>query len=266
MSIDFSSIRGVILDMDGVLWRGGQTLPGIADFFAFVQQHDIAFALATNNSTKTVETYVDQLNRVGVPAGPDQVITSAVATAEYISAGYPTGTRVYIVGQDGIRQALIARGYVEDAAQPAIVVVGMDFHITYEKLKLATLGIRAGADFIGTNGDRTFPLPEGLAPGNGSLLAAVEAATDVQPTVIGKPGTAMFEVALERLGTAPEHTLMIGDRLETDILGGQRAGLPTALVLTGITTPEQAEQDAIQADRVFDHLAALHTTWQSTVS
>jgi 4-nitrophenyl phosphatase len=106
--------------------------------------------------------------------------------------------------------------------------MGMDMQLTYEKLKIATLRIRAGADFIGTNGDRTFPVPEGLVPGNGSLLAAVQTATDVDPVMIGKPGKFMYDVALQRLGTTAQQTLMIGDRLETDILGALQAGLPSA--------------------------------------
>lgn len=265
MSIDFSSIRAAVLDMDGVLWRGSEVLPRVADFFAFLGENGLDFALATNNSTKTVESYVERLNGLGIPAQPHQVITSSVATGDYISRHYPAGTPVYIVGQDGIRQALAQRGYPEDAHNARLVVVGMDFHVTYDKLKQAALLIRAGAHFIGTNGDRTFPLPEGIAPGNGSLLAAIETATDVKPTVIGKPETAMFDVALARLGLAPEQVLMVGDRLETDILGGQRAGLRTALVLTGITTRAQAEADAIQADAVFDSLADLYAQWAAAL-
>jgi 4-nitrophenyl phosphatase len=261
MALDLTLIRAVILDMDGVLWRGSDTLPGVAGFFAFLQQRGIGFALATNNSTKTVDTYVSRLNQIGVPAGPLQVITSAVATAEYIERRYPADTTVYVIGGDGIRRALAERGFREDPEHARLVVVGMDFDVTYNKLKTAALRIRAGAHFIGTNGDRTFPIPEGLVPGNGSLLAAIQTATDVEPVVIGKPEKAMYEVALERLNTTPEQTLMVGDRLETDILGGQRAGLPTALVLTGITSAEQARAAEIQADGTYESLVALHQEW-----
>ncbi len=144
--------------------------------------------------------------------------------------------------------------------------MGMDFEVNYDKFRIAALRIRAGADFIGTNGDRSFPIPEGLAPGNGSLLALLETATDVAPIVIGKPERAMFDVALRRLGTTPEQTLMIGDRLETDILGAQRAGLKTAVVLTGITTAEEAAQSPIQADAVFESLQTLYTSWAAALN
>jgi 4-nitrophenyl phosphatase len=265
MSIDFSSIRAVVLDMDGVLWRGSEILPGVPGFFAFLQRQQIPFALATNNSTKTVSTYVERLNAIGVPAQPDNVITSAIATADYVSRRYPSGTRVYVIGSDGIRQALAERGYPEDAERARLVVVGLDFGVTYDKLKQATLRVRDGADFIGTNGDLTFPTPEGLIPGNGSLLAAIQAATDTTPVIIGKPEKAMFETALLRMKTAPEHTLMIGDRMQTDIIGAQRAGLRAALVLTGTTTAAQAESSDTPPDGIFESLAAIHAAWQQQI-
>ena len=265
MPLDVTSLRAAVLDMDGVLWRGSEILPGIAEFFAFLQQHKIGFALATNNSTKTVQMYVERLNHVGVPAAPEQVITSAVATADYISQHYSPETTVYVIGGEGIRRALAERGFREDPVTARLVIVGMDFEVNFEKFRIAALRIRAGADFIGTNGDRSFPSPEGLVPGNGSLLALLETATDVAPIVIGKPERAMFEVALRRLGTTPEQTLMIGDRLETDILGAQRAGLKTAVVLTGITTAEDAARSSIQADAVYESLQALHASWAAAV-
>ncbi len=116
MPLDVTSLRAAVLDMDGVLWRASEILPGVADFFAFLQHNAIGFALATNNSTKTVEMYVDRLNRVGVPAAPEQVITSAVATADYISQHYTPDTTVYVIGGEGIRRALAERGFREDPA------------------------------------------------------------------------------------------------------------------------------------------------------
>ncbi|MBN1681275.1 MAG: HAD-IIA family hydrolase [Anaerolineae bacterium] len=265
MSIQLDTVRAVVLDMDGVLWRGGEPLPGVAEFFVFLTEQGIPFTLATNNSTKTVDAYVERLNNAGVPANPEQIITSAVATADYIAHHYPVDTPVYVIGETGIRRVLAELGYRHDPDNAQVVVVGLDFKVTYDMLKIATLRIRGGADFIGTNGDLTFPMPEGMVPGNGAFLAALQASTDVAPVVIGKPETAMFEVALSRMQTAPEHTLMIGDRLETDILGGQRAGLQTALVLTGITTEEESRTASIQADGVFDDLAALHAAWVSSL-
>ncbi len=265
MASQLASVRAVILDMDGVLWRADTVLPGVAEFFGFLQQRQIGYALATNNSTKTVDTYVERLNSFSIPAGPKQVITSAVATGDYISRHFRPGIPVYIIGGEGIRRELAERGYPEDSRLAEIVVVGMDFQVSYEKLKAATLLIRGGAHFIGTNGDRTFPTPEGLIPGNGSILASIQTATDVEPVIIGKPETAMFDVALEHLGTVAAETLMIGDRLETDILGAQRAGLQTALVLTGITSADETHAASIQADYVFDGLPDLRTAWMAAL-
>lgn len=266
MPIDFAAQRAVILDMDGVLWRATTLLPGVGEFFAFLQQHDINYAFATNNSTKTVDAYVEKLAGFGITAEPHQIITSAVATSDYINQNYDASdTSVYVVGETGIRQGLADFGFKEDSENARLVVVGMDSQVTYEKMKIATLLIRRGATFIGTNGDRSFPIPGGLAPGAGSLLAAIEAATDVTPLVIGKPETTMYEIAMHRICAIPEQTLMIGDRLETDILGGQRAELTTALMLTGVTSPEQAQTSDIQADDVFDSLVELTSAWAAAV-
>jgi len=262
MTLDFGSIRAVVLDMDGVLWRGGLPLPGVEAFFAFLQARAIPYALATNNSTATVEAYMSRLAQAGVPAGPAQIITSAVATAEYLSRRYPAETPLYVVGETGLHQALAEKGFPFDPHTARVVVAGLDRPLPYDKIRIAAERIRAGADFVGTNPDRTFPMPEGLVPGAGTVLAAITAATDVPPVVIGKPEPGMFEVAVERLGTTPETTLMIGDRLDTDILGAQRAGLRAALVLTGITTAEEAQAESIRADAVFDDLRALRAAWE----
>lgn len=266
MTLDFRSIRAVVLDMDGVLWRGREPLPGVPEFFRFLQSQGLPYALATNNSTTSVDAYITRLADVGAPAAPDQVITSAVATAAYVKRHYPPDTPIYIVGESGLHQALADNGFRFDPDAARLVIAGLDRQLTYEKIRIAAGRIRAGADFIGTNPDRTFPMPEGLIPGAGTVLAAIEAATDVLPLVIGKPEPPMFEVTADRLGTTPDTTLMIGDRLDTDILGAQRAGLRTALVLTGITTAEEARASIIQADAVYEGLPALRAAWEAALA
>jgi 4-nitrophenyl phosphatase len=154
-----------------------------------------------------------------------------------------------------------AAGFSLVAADADVVVVGLDPDLTYQKLAQAMQLIRGGARFIGTNGDRTFPLPDRLVPGAGSILAALQACTDQKPLIIGKPEKPMFEIALDRLGTPAGRTLMVGDRLDTDILGGQQAGLRTALLLTGVTTPEALATGSVRPDCVFDDLKALHAAW-----
>jgi len=260
----FNQISGVVLDMDGVLWRGDQALPGFHDAFAWFDEQAIPYALLTNNSGKTPAQYVAKFAAMGVlDMLPERILTSATATASYLSAHYPAGTRVYVVGMDGIRAALEEAGFDVVGADGAaeVVVVGIDFEFTYAKLKHAALLIRGGADFIGTNGDKTFPSTEGLIPGAGSLLAMLETAAGVSPLVIGKPGLPMFEAALRVTGTPAAKTLMVGDRLDTDISGAQAAGMQTALLLSGVATPEDMATGEVWADVAFETLEALLRAW-----
>jgi 4-nitrophenyl phosphatase len=259
-----NDIQAVVLDMDGVTWRGDMPLPGLAQFFEFLESRSIPFVLATNNSTSTVNSFVTKLHRLGVGASELNVVTSAVATAEYLKKTYDSNVRVHILGEAGLHQIMLEAGYSSVMTGADLVVVGMDRDMTYEKLRRATYLIRDGARFIGTNGDRTFPMPDGgLAPGAGSILAALEASTDQKPFVVGKPEPTMFEMALHRLGTTAAHTLMIGDRLETDIIGAQLVGLRTALVWSGVTTPEILSASSIKPDVTFENLAAIRNAWAS---
>ncbi len=248
--------------MDGVLYRGNQAIPGTAGFLGFLRERGIGFVLATNNSTRTPEQYAAKLAGMGVTVHPDEVLTSAQATAGYLAGIARPGARVFVVGMDGLWTALGQAGFtlVEEGAE--YVVVGMDFQVCYERLAQATLQIRAGARFIGTNPDLTFPSERGIVPGAGALLALLHAATGVTPTVIGKPETAMIEQAMARLGASAATTAVLGDRLETDILAGQRAGLTTLLVLSGITDRAMLARSELQPDLVFDDVAHLHTVWK----
>lgn len=257
-----NDLKAVILDMDGVLWRGSEPLPGMTDFIAFLRQRDIPFALATNNSSRLPAQYVEKLAGMGVPdMRPEQIVTSGTATVDYLQRTYAPGTRIHVFGMEGLRHLVREGGFVLVDEAPQAVVVGIDFDLHYAAARKAALLIRAGADFIGTNPDRTFPTPDGLVPGTGSLLALLEAATDVTPTIIGKPEPAMFRAALRTLGSDAARTLMIGDRLGTDIAGGKGAGLRTALVLTGVTTRDEAATSPIQPDAMFEDLPHLLRAW-----
>lgn len=261
--MNFSDIEAVIMDMDGVLWTGDVALPGMADFFTRLRARGIPFALATNNSGKSPATYVQKLAKLGVPDVRDeQIVTSGTATAAYLQTRFPQGTAIHVLGGDGLRQVTAAAGFTLVDEGAAAVVVGLDPQLTYEKLKRAALLIRAGADFIATNQDMTIPVPEGLAPGAGSLVAALRASTEQEPIVtIGKPGAPMFESALQIVGTLPGHTLMIGDRLNTDIEGAVILGLKTALVLTGVSTRADADVAVRPPNGVYENLVALMDAW-----
>lgn len=254
------SIKGLLIDMDGVLYRGNEPISGGREFVALLRREGTPFLLLTNNSTRMPVQYVDKLARMGIEVGEGDILTSAQATALYLERIASPGAKVYLIGEEGLRAALRERGYVmaEDAD---FVVVGMDTRFTYEKLKTASLLIRDGARFIGTNPDRTFPSEEGIIPGNGAILAALEAATGVAPTVVGKPEPAMFELALAKLGVREERTAIIGDRLETDVLGGHRSGLITVLVLSGIANRRELEDFHLKPDFVFEDIEHLHRAW-----
>jgi 4-nitrophenyl phosphatase len=245
--------------MDGVLWRGDEALPGLVPFFEAVRARGLPFALATNNSSKAPADYVRKLERMGVTGVEQhQIVTSGTATASYLQAHYAAGTPIHILGGDGLRQIMTEAGFTLSDHNARAVVVGLDPHLTYDKLKRAALLIRGGADFIASNEDATIPTPEGLAPGAGSIIAALKAATEQQPIAIGKPNPPLFKAALRALNTPAERTLMIGDRLNTDIAGAKPLGLRTALVLTGVATREDIITSGVEPDGVYDDLATLN--------
>jgi 4-nitrophenyl phosphatase len=258
-------LQHLVIDMDGVLYRGDEAIAGTRELIDFLRQQGIGFVLATNNATRTPQQFVDKLAGMAVQIHTQEVLTSSLATANYLAGIAPPGTKVFVVGMDGLRTALEEAGFrlVEDGAE--FVVAGMDFTICYDRLAQASLQIRAGARFIGTNPDITFPSERGILPGAGSLLAFLEAASDVHPVIIGKPATAMLEQALVRMGAQPATTAMLGDRLETDILAGQRAGLHTILVLSGVTDEVMLSGSEIQPDLVFNDVAHLYAAWNGVL-
>ncbi len=247
----FNNIRALIIDMDGVLWHGEQPMPGLADFFQTLRELNISFILATNNASLTQEQYVNKLAKMGVEVSRDEILTSSMATALYLSQHTnPLETRVYVIGEEGATQPLEERGFTltglyelnDDKDKPNkgadVVVCGKDKNLTWDKLATATLNIRAGAQFIGTNADTTLPTERGLTHGNGAVLAAIQAATGVTPVIIGKPEPIIYQQALALLGVDPAQTVAIGDRLETDILGAVRTGIRSLMVLSGVSSEE----------------------------
>ena len=258
-------IENLIVDMDGVLWRGQTPMPGLPRFFEVVRQLDLGFVLATNNATKIAAQYSAKLAEFGVDVPQAQILTSAEATAGFLQGKYPAGTRAYVVGDEGLRTAmrrhdfeiLDGEGFVPEDARAELVVVGFTRHACYEQLASAAYLIDHGARFIGTNPDVTFPAEIGPLPGAGSLQAFIQTATGQEPTIIGKPERPIFEEAVARLGGIPETTAMVGDRLETDITGAQRAGMLTILLLSGVTNEDDLAASDLQPDLVFDDLMSL---------
>jgi 4-nitrophenyl phosphatase len=233
-------IDALILDMDGVLWRGNEAIGDLKTIFAEIDRIGWKVIFATNNATRTPLQYVTLLASYSVHAETWQIITSAAAAIYSLKKIFPSGAPIYIIGEQGLIDACSEQGFYHSDTEGVAVVAGMDRNLTYEKLKIATLLLRKGMPYIGTNPDLTFPTPQGLVPGAGSILAALTAASGVSPLIVGKPESTMYQIALDRLHVPASHVLVVGDRPETDIAGAQKIGCHTALVLSGVTNEIQA--------------------------
>jgi 4-nitrophenyl phosphatase len=257
---DLKDIRAVISDMDGVLWRGETPLPGVAELLGGLRRRGIPFVLATNNATTSFDAVDRRLRPTGFEIQPREVLTSADAAASFLRRELPPGSPVLVVGEEALTSALTRAGLrlVMEAEQAVAVVTALDRAVTWHKITEATLAIRAGAMFVATNLDPTFPSERGLLPGTGALVALLETATDRKPILVGKPEPLLYLEALEIMKTPASATLVLGDRIETDIVGGQRAGMHTGLLLTGVTTRDILAASPHQPDRVFESLLDVH--------
>lgn len=247
--------------MDGVIWKADAPIGDLAAIFKRIRERGLKFVFATNNGTKTPEEYQQKLAELGVKIEASQVVTSAMGIAFLLAQKYPRGAKIFMIGEDGIRLALEEKGFeilsVENASEAEAVVMGIDRSVNFEKVAEATLLVRAGLPFYSTNTDRTFPTPRGEIPGSGAWLSVVTTATGIEPTVAGKPFPYLMELALERLGATKEETLVVGDRLETDIAAGQAVGCPTALVLSGVSTREAAGAWTPAPNIIAENLSVL---------
>ena len=249
--------QALILDMDGVLWRGSQPLGNLPAIFDTIRALGLRVLLATNNATLSRDDYLEKLRKLSVELERWQVVNSGDATAHFLKQKFPTGGAVFIVGENGLAHTLAEAGFLKADADVLAVVVGMDRQLSYGQLGAAARAIRSGALFVGTNPDRTYPTPDGLMPGAGAVIAFLRAASDVEPIIIGKPSPEMYRVALERLQTTPQTTLIVGDRLDTDILGAQAIGAQTALVLSGVSDEQSARSWQPPVDYIARDLTAL---------
>ncbi|MGI6380213.1 MAG: HAD-IIA family hydrolase [Anaerolineae bacterium] len=263
--MELARVHALLIDLDGVLYRGQAPLPGASELFDFLRERDIDYLLVTNNSTLTREAFVERLAGFDIQVTPDEIMTSAVATAAYLRTLAPEGTKVNVVGESGLVHELERFGFVMAGRDAEYVVAGWDKTVTYEKLRVATLAVRDGATFVGTNPDKTYPMENDIIPGAGSILAALVAATDVEPIIVGKPEPIIIQRCLDLTGSAPAETAILGDRLDTDILGGQRAGIGTILVLTGISTRDEAEVWTPRPGLVVSDLTDLLQRWDAAL-
>ncbi len=248
------NLAALIIDMDGVLWQDNEPLPGLIEFFELLRKRNIRFVLATNNASRTPEQFQEKLLGMGVSVNREEVLTSSQATALYLKDIAKPGASVFVIGEEGLKQPLREMGFELTTGSSDYVVCGMDRGLSWEKLAQATLNIRAGATFLGTNPDTTYPTERGIVHGNGAVLAALKTASNVEPIIIGKPEPIMYQQAMLRLGTNKENTIALGDRLETDILGAKRAGIASIMVLTGISTRTDLETVDYQPEWVLEGL------------
>jgi glycerol 3-phosphatase-2 len=224
----------VLVDLDGVVYRGDRAVPGAAEALRQIRPRDVPLLFITNNSARTPEQVVAKLASVGVEATPLEILTSADATAAMLRQEGWSGREAFVIGERGVRDALedAGIGIVEpDAERADLVVVGWDREVDYAKLRTAALLVQRGARLVATNADPTYPAPDGLWPGAGSILAAVTTATGARPVVVGKPARPLFEAARERTGG--RRPLVVGDRLDTDVRGAAAMGWDSLLVTTG---------------------------------
>jgi len=251
---------GFLIDLDGVVWIGRELVPGAAEAVRELRAAGKGIVFVTNNPGKPAAAYVQRLRQADLELGDGDVVTAGEATAALVAARVATAAAAFVIGAPAFRDAVAEAGLrlVEGEAgrEAEAVVVSGHRGFDYEELLTATLALRAGARLFATSRDPTLPMPGGAWPGTGAVLAAVETASGAVAEVGGKPEPHLFELAVERLA-ADGRVAMVGDRPRSDIEGGRRAGLATILVLSGVTTAEEAERAEPRADHIIDSLESL---------
>ncbi|MDP9067768.1 MAG: HAD-IIA family hydrolase [Actinomycetota bacterium] len=260
MSHQRLQLDALVCDLDGVLYRGAEPVPGAAETISSLRAGGIRVVLATNNATKTPEQYVERLARFGVEATPEELVTSAVVTTEEIERRGWGGHSVFVIGGDGIKASLHAIGmtFLEgiDARRADVVVVSGTSEMTYDDIRTAAFAVRGGARFLATNDDSTFPAPDGLWPGAGATVAAVETASGRSAEVMGKPYRPMMQ-AIERRLNGRARIGVVGDQPATDLAGGRAMGWTTVLVLSGVTDETAAAAERPAPDVTVPSLVEL---------
>jgi NagD protein len=249
-------IRSWLMDMDGVLVHEEEAIPGAERFLARLRERELPFLVLTNNSIYTRRDLAARLRASGLEVPEESIWTSALATARFLEDQRPGGT-AFVIGEAGVTTALHQAGYTMSERDPDYVVLGETRTYSFERITRAIRLIDRGARFIATNPDPTGPTTEGPVPATGSVAALISRATGVQPYFVGKPNPLMMRSALNAIDAHSEDTAMIGDRMDTDIVAGLEAGLEAILVLTGVTSPQEAERHPYRPSRIVDSVADL---------
>ena len=249
--IDFSAKKGFICDMDGVIYHGNQVLPGVVEFIDWLHRENKEFLFLTNNSGYTPRELQQKLARMGLDVSEEHFYTSALATAAFLKTQAP-GCSVYAVGEAGLFNALYDAGITMNDVNPDYVVMGEGKSYSLETLTKATNLVRNGAKLIGANSDLTGPIENGIAPACRALIAPIELATGKQAYFCGKPNPLMMRTGLNILGCHSNEAVMVGDRMDTDVISGMESGMSTVLVLSGVSTRETIDTFAYTPSMVLD--------------
>lgn len=248
--------KSFLIDMDGVLVRGHDLIPGADEFIERLETTGRKYFILTNNSERTPEDLEHRLREMGLKVSSDHIYTSALATARFLARQHPKGT-AFVIGESGLMEALHDVGYIMTEYQPDYVVVGDTQHYDYRRITQAIRLVRDGARFIATNPDVTGPSETGIVPATGSLVALIEKATGHSAYFVGKPNPLMMRTALQQLGEHSEHTVMVGDRMATDIVVGIESGMETILVLTGVTRREDVDRFPYRPSRIVESVRSI---------
>jgi len=251
-----SAAKSFLLDMDGVLVRGSTPIPGAQEFLRHLEETTTPFLILTNNPMYTPGDLQHRLAAAGLEVPANRLFTSAMATAQFLDHQRPNGT-AFAIGETGLTEALHEVGYVLTGINPDYVVLGETTSYSFERITQAVRLVAAGARFIATNPDPSGPTENGIAPACGAMAALIESATGVKPYFIGKPNPLMMRSALNFLGAHSENTVMVGDRMDTDIIAGMEAGMETILVLSGLTTRDEVDRFSYRPTHILPSVAAI---------
>ena len=248
--------KSFLIDMDGVLVRGPHLIPGADLFIERLKAEGRKFLILTNNSERTPMDLEHRLNKIGLKVGADHIYTSALATARFLNSQRPKGT-AFVLGESGLMEALHDVGYVVTEYHPDYVVVGDTQHYDHQRITQAIRLVHDGARFIGTNPDVTGPAESGIVPATGSLVALIEKATGRKAYFVGKPNPLMMRTALHQIQEHSENAVMVGDRMDTDVIAGIESGMETILVLSGVTRREDIDRFPYRPARIAESVAAI---------
>ena len=248
-----------LIDLDGVIYRGNELLPGAQEFVAWLEKQQKKYLYLTNNSFASSAQVLAKLKRLGLPADEAHLLTAGQAAVQYLARRFPKGV-IYVVGEMPLLDLVEAYGMTVapvDSLKADAVLVGLDRDFDYMKLNCAMNAVRAGTLFVAINRDPVLPVKDGLIPGCGTMVAAIEAGSGISPEVVGKPEPRLLQEAMRLLYSQPGETVMIGDSLGVDILAGKNAGTHTLLVLSGSSSRADLANSKVQPDHVYDDIAAV---------